>query len=283
MKITRNIAKLLLRLSKGEQLPASSAKQKLILQMIDAGIIHRSGRVRQKIWVSDAKALQIYLHNKFSIKDLEHYSASLQKDQLSRSVQTRISADSKLQTTRTFKGFLVNSYEPIKATLHQQEFIINPTPGTFQFIYDFEDFIPPEQVTIIGIENSENFRSIEKQYYLFEDLHPLFVSRYPQTQSKDLITWLQKIPNAYLHFGDFDFAGINIYHHEYKKHLGEKAQFFIPGNLEEKLQKFGNRKLYNRQELTVAENSIKEKKLNLLIDLIHRYKKGLEQEVFIGD
>jgi len=35
----------------------------------------------------------------------------------------------------------------------------------------------------------------------------LFVSRYPQTQSKDLLNWLQSIPNPYLHFGDFDLTG----------------------------------------------------------------------------
>lgn len=281
MKITLKIAKILNRLAHGKQLPASSAKQKVILQLIDAGIIHRSGRVRQKIWVSDVKALQMYLHNKFSIKDLDHYIASLQKDELSRSAQTQISADSKLRKTRTFKGFLVNSYLPIKAQLRQQEIIVNPLPGTFQFIYDFEDFLPPEQTTIIGIENAENFRYVEKQHYLFQDLQPLFVSRYPQAQSKDLINWLQKIPNPYLHFGDFDFAGINIYCHEFKNHLGNKAQFFVPENIEEKIRQYGNRSLYNRQKLNVDLNQIDEKKLIHLIKLIHHFKKGLEQEVLI--
>ena len=46
----------------------------------------------------------------------------------------------------------------------------------------------------------------------------LFVCRYPQ--SNDLIKWLQSIPNRYLHFGDLDFAGINIYLNEFKKYLG---------------------------------------------------------------
>ena len=36
----------------------------------------------------------------------------------------------------------------------------------------------------------------------------LFVSRYPQ--STDLRSWLQNIPNRYIHFGDFDLAGIHI-------------------------------------------------------------------------
>lgn len=283
MKITPTLAKILFRLSKGEQLPASSARQKIILKMIDAGIIQRSGRVRQKLWVSDIEALHTYLHNKFSITDLGGYIQTLQKDKLGRGEQTRIASDSKLRQTRTFQGFLVNSYTSISAQLHGRDFMIAPKSGTFQFIYDFEDFTVPGNITVIGVENAENFRFIEKQAYLFNHCQPLFVSRYPQTQSKDLIQWLQRIPNGYGHYGDFDFAGIDIYQQEFKKHLGDKAQFFVPENIEEKIKKFGNPSLYNHQPLNTPVNLIEEENVQHLIKLIHQYKKGLEQEVFIEE
>ena len=92
--------------------------------------------------------------------------------------------------------------------------MLYPTEGTFQFIYDYERFILPADITIVGIENPENFRQISQQQYLFKDIKPLFVCRYPQNQSKDLLKWLQSIPNSYLHFGDFDLAGIGIYLNE---------------------------------------------------------------------
>lgn len=76
------------------------------------------------------------------------------------------------------------------------------------------------------IEDPSNFRHLQKQRKLFGDIHPLFVSRCPQ--SKDLIKWLQTIPNRYLHFGDFDFAGLNIYINEFKKHLHDIASFYLP-------------------------------------------------------
>jgi hypothetical protein len=85
---------------------------------------------------------------------------------------------------------------------------------------------------IVGIENAECFASIDKLRYLLPGIHPLFVCRYPQGQGKDLIKWLQSIPNSYLHMGDYDFAGINIYHQEFKKHLGDWATFFIPDNID---------------------------------------------------
>ena len=112
----------------------------------------------------------------------------------------------------------------------RQHLTIQPREGTFTFIYDFETFFPPDNITIVGIENPENFRHIQKQKKFFEDIQPLFVSRYPQ--NKDLIKWLQTIPNSYLHFGDFDFAGLNIYINEFKKHLHDKATFYLPPDIE---------------------------------------------------
>jgi len=39
----------------------------------------------------------------------------------------------------------------------------------FQFIYDFENFVIDKDITIIGVENAENFRYIEKQKDLFQN------------------------------------------------------------------------------------------------------------------
>ena len=72
---------------------------------------------------------------------------------------------------------------------------------------------------------------------------------------------MQTIPNPYLHFGDLDFAGIGIYLNEFKKHLG-------------------NRELYDNQKSNFDERDI-ENSLKVLIESIHEYKKGLEQEVLI--
>ena len=162
------------------------------------------------------------------------------KDNVQRSEFVKVSSNSKLKTTRTFKGFLINSYIPINAKLNGNEITLNFTEGIFNFIYDFENFIPDENITIVGIENAENFRWIINQKHLFTDIKPLFVSRYPQSQGKDLLKWLKSIPNNYLHFGDFDFAGIGIYLNGYKKYISEKATFFIPNEIENLIIQFGN-------------------------------------------
>jgi len=281
MKIPIRIAEILLRLSQGEIIPSGKAKHLLIDVLISENIIQQTGRIKKKLTLIDSKTLFLYLQNKYGVNDLEKYIEVYQKEDLKRNELVAISSNSKLKQVRTFKGFLVSSYIPIQATLNGQPITLDFIEGTFQFIYDFEKFIPEQKVTIVGIENPENFRFIEKQKHLFKDIQPLFVSRYPQNQNKDLVKWLQSIPNNYLHFGDFDFAGIGIYLNEFKKHLDEKALFFLPNNMEELIKLNGNRKLYNEQKVNFKVKLIKEENLLKLIKTIHKYRKGLEQEILI--
>lgn len=277
------IARKLLQLKEGEVLPGSSMKHKFVDELVEEHIIFREGRVQKKLSLINNSALDLYLYNRFGIRNLEAYVAISDEKESSRASLTAISGDSKWKAVRTFKGFLVNSFEPIPVCFHGKSNFIHPTEGMFQFIYDFEAFVPDAEVVIVGVENAENFREIEKQQYLFTGSKVLFISRYPQSQSKDVIAWLSSIPNNYLHFGDFDLAGINIYWHEYKKYLGERAQYFIPKDIESKLAKFGNRNRYDLQRLTVNMDGIKQDSLLKLINLIHKHKKGLDQEILIKD
>ena len=96
-----------------------------------------------------------------------------------------------------------------------------------------------------------------------------------------LIKWLQSIPNQYMHYGDFDIAGMNIYWNEYKKYLKEKSRFFLPTNIEELLSSKGNRNNYNNQKIQIDLSLVDEDNILILYHLIEKYKKGLEQEVLI--
>jgi len=281
MKIPKHIAEKLLQLSQGETIPSSSAKNALIEELIAERIIERTGRIKKRLTLVDSNSLSNYLQNKHGINSLKNYIEVYHKENIQRNELVDISSDSKLKKVRTFKGFLVNSYIPIRGTLNGKLITLNFTEGTFQFIYDFERFIPEQKVTIVGIENPENFRYLEKQKHLFKDIQPLFVSRYPQNQSKDLVKWLLSIPNNYLHFGDFDFAGIGIYMNEFKKHLIEKAFFFVPNNIDEIIRINGNRNLYNNQKINFKVDQIEEENLLKLIEIIHKNRKGLEQELLI--
>lgn len=281
MKIPVHIAEKLLQLLQGGSIPSSLAKHTLIDDLVFEGIIERKGRIKKSLLLSDSKALHTYLQNNFSINNLQQYIQIIKEENVLRSELVAASSDSKLIKIRTFKGFLINSYSPIPATLNGKQVTLNPISGTFQFIYDFEKLMVSPDITIVGIENPENFRHIDKQKYLFKDIKPLFVSRYPQNQSKDLIKWLQSVPNNYLHFGDFDFSGIGIYLNEYKKHLADRTTFFVPENIDKLIADNGNKKRYDEQRINFKVKSIQEYKLLQLINTIHKYRKGLDQEILI--
>jgi len=238
------------------------------------------GRSRALIYLSEQKPLNNFLQNHYGIGDLQKYVHTLQRD-IIRADAVAVSSNSKVKKIRTFKGFLINCYFPVQATINGKPIILHPPEGTFQFIYDFEQFVIPHDCIVVGIENPENFRHIEKQKYLFDDIKPLFVSRYPQNQSKDLIKWLQTIPNKYIHFGDFDLAGIGIYLNEYKKYLGERATFFVPENIEQLIEIYGNRDLFDKIKISFDKKKITEDKLMKLLEILYQHKKGLEQEILI--
>ena len=281
MKLTLKIARILVQLINGESIPASSAKGKLIEVLVSENILLSKGKHRKSIQLVNENDLRTYLVNQLQINDLNNYILALEDENSSRAQFVKITTDSKKSKERAFKGFLVNSYHSIKAELNNQMITINPALGSFIFIYDYETFKIPEDITVIGVENARNFSQIQKQKYLFEGINPLFVSRYPQNQNKDLIKWMKSIPNDYLHFGDFDIAGIGIYLNEYKKYLSQKTTFFIPKNIKNILRKNGNRERFNTQKPNFQKDDIQELKLLELLELINLEKKGLDQEYYI--
>ena len=282
MKLTLKIAKVLVQLINGEAIPASTAKSKLIDILISENILFQKGRHQKSLHLINEIGLHTYLHNQLQINDLYNYISAVEDEGSTRTDFVNITTDSKHSKERVFKGFLINSYIAIEAELNGQPLIIHPARGSFIFIHDYETFKIPEYITVVGVENANNFKFIQEQKYLFEDINPLFVSRYPQNQSKDFIKWIKSIPNDYLHFGDFDIAGIGIYLNEYKKHLSQKATLFIPENIENTLRENGNRERFNKQKINFKIEDIQEREIINLIELIKLEKKGLDQEYYIG-
>ena len=280
--ITLPLAEKLHLLACGEQVPASQLRYPVIKELIDEDIVKeiRSGLTKRTLYIADQAEFSNYLYNSYAITSLQEYIATLKNAGSTRADLVQAGADSKIVARRSFKGFLVNTFMPIECSLNGNSFLLQPQPGAFRFIYDYERFVPARDVVIVGVENAENFRQVEKQKYLFQDLKPLFISRYPQQQYKDVIRWLQSTPNTYLHLGDYDLAGINIYLQEYKRHLGDRASFFVPPNIEELIERYGNKALYDQQQLN-RTTAISEPALQKLVSLINKHRKGLEQEALL--
>lgn len=268
----------------GEQIAGSKLSRKLRDELLAEGMLlvipHGS---KQSYRARDPEALKRFLIDKD-----ENYRILETDSSDSRASMAAETGNSKFVMVRSCPGFPVNSYEPIECFLDGEPFMVHPQKGSFLFVADWKQFTIPENVVVIGIENMENFRMIREQRRFFEkylQVHGLanrvlFVSRYPQ--STDLRKWLCTIPNHYLHFGDFDLAGINIFLFNFQQYLGkERSSYLIPDDIESRL-KVGSRKRYDTQYDRFKNLKSDTCELQRLIDLIHRERKGYDQEGYIG-
>lgn len=241
-----------------------------------------AGVQRKKVFCHDAAELRSYLHNKYGITSLEAYVHLRQQEEVDRSLSVRVASNSKDHDGRIFQGFFINTYADVTGDLNGAALALKGHAGAHQFIYDYRQFSIPPHVTIVVVEGYQNFRDIDQQQYLFQDIQPLFIWRYQNM--KAVTEWLNLHSNPVLHFGDFDLAGLKIYVTEFRNKLTPgRCRYFFPPNLESLMKKFGNRSLYDRQLQYVKNIDFSlYPEVQLPLEIIRRNKKGLEQEILIG-
>ena len=281
MNITIEQAKLLKELSEGKKVPLSRLKARIFQQLIQEQVLLRQKESHGwNIYTDHPQSLLNYLYNHYIRCTLDEY---IERGQAapSRSNNIRMSGDSKLKETELWQGFYFKVSEPIHAQWQGRPLTLLPYPeGIPVFMPHPETLSLPEDVTVVMIENSENFLKIETQLPLFQGLKCFFVSFYPREQHSYFIEWLQKQPNNYVHYGDFDFAGIHIYQSQYKKYVSGESRYLVPSGLLPLFRRYGKRALYNNQLSLQALIKADEPGISELLEIIKREHKGLEQEIF---
>lgn len=268
----------------GEQVAGSKLGGRLLDELMAEGLLSVVIRGSRKSY----RARNVEALKRFLIDRDESYRILEADVSDTRASMAKETGNSKLVTVRSCPGFPVNSYEPVGCLLRGKPFTVNPQDGCFLFVTEWGRFTIPEDVTVIGVENMENFRLIRRQRDFLEEYlrthgystKVLFVSRYPQ--SADLRKWLLTVPNHYLHFGDFDLAGISIFLSEFQHYLGEeRTSYLIPDDIASRL-KSGSRKRYDEQFCRFKDIKSDVVELQRLIDLIHHERKAYDQEGYIG-
>ena len=277
MRISKTTLILLKSLVNGESVASSALPKHIAETLCSEGFLTvRTQGSRRSFSAIDTKALRNYLSAKYGNLDGgdDNYHTRAQ--------QASVSGNSKQVYVRSCPGFPVNSYEPIGCILNGCEFVVAPQEGSFIFVADWKTFVVPEDIVIVGIENMENFRMIRQQRNLFESAigngRLLFVSRYPQ--STDLRMWLQTLSNPYIHFGDFDLAGIHIFLTEFYPYLGNRGSYLIPTDIDERL-KNGSIERYNFQYPRFHGIGTDILSLQNLIDTINRHHRCYDQDGYI--
>ena len=273
MMLSKTQTDLLQRLMAGDSIAASSLRNDISTELLKEGLLTvRTHGSRRSYAAINSVALGKFVES--------HYRGLriANKDKLTRAEMASETGNSKIMMVRSCPGFPVNTYEPTPCMVNGREFVVNPQEGSFVFVADWQSFFVPDDVVIVGIENMENFRLIRQQRKFFEHSigldRLLFVSRYPQ--SIDLRSWLQMIPNRYIHFGDFDLAGIHIFLTEFYAHLGARSSFLIPQDIEERIAK-GSLERYNDQYARYSRITSDIKEIQALIDLFNKYHRCYDQ------
>ena len=272
-----SFARCLKRMLEGEPLNSSEiASKNLLKHFVEDGILQKipAGTRRMRYSCHQPEILRNYLNNQYGILDLEEY--------LRLSDLNSVDGQDALVATKSSKSFRTGSIQGFFIKAFRTKVMIDSTPlpvlpdGSEIFIHQPEKLKVSPRTLVVGIENPECFVKIDQLLHLFPHKELLFVLRY---LSNSPVNWLKTIPNPYLHFGDFDPAGIWIYINEYLNRLGkQRCNFFIPENLAPLIHLFGSRKLFDQQVHLLDHLPENTSELEQLITLLKKYGKGLEQE-----
>jgi hypothetical protein len=282
MTLKISFAKALKRMAEGETLKASEIRDKSMLKrFVRDGIIQQfpATRTRFVYRIKDHSLLETYLNANYNIKSLQAYIGLQSQNEATGEESLHATYHTKEKRTVSMPGFFIKSIQPLTVKIHDHHLQLPNAPGTEMFISDPENFCISAEYTVVGVENPEVFRKIGSLINYFKSYEPcLFVLRY---MSKGLPLWLSRISNIYLHFGDFDLSGLQIYISEYKNKLSpERCSFFIPSNIEHLIRTHGNIELYEKQrQHTQNINFSQHPEIKDLAEIIQRFGKGLEQEI----
>lgn len=258
----------------------SRGGRKLLIELEDSGILKKS-RIGAKSWVMQSQSSEgffAYIKTYFGIDDFDMYIFALELEAPSRNELATLGVSTKLRKTSPKTGAHINAPYPLKILIDGNEVEVSLPIGTALFIHIDSTLTVPEDVVIVGVENFTNLTHASLQQHLFGNYdNVLFVER-----SKTLQNLLSVVPNQYLHYGDIDLAGINIYQTEYLPIVKERGKFFLPCVTKDLFSRYkGVNEVFEKQKNRFSNIIGENEALQAIIDAIIDAKKGIEQESFI--
>jgi len=218
--------------------------------------------------------LKNYSYNIDSIDDIDRYIEEIFDTKPSRDIIQKWHNNSKAKNSESLKGLYISSLKDIDIKLNDEVITIMPNSGLGYFLFHTQKIEVFKDTIIVGIENYQVIWFAKKYQQFFENDNILFVVINPY-----MLEWISDLENRYIHFGDYDLAGINIYLNKIVPRLkkSKKYEMFIPDNIEYLIREYGDKELYEKQ--VQYENLLtKDKKIDDLIEIIKHEKKAIEQE-----
>ena len=210
-----------------------------------------------------------------SVNDIEAYIEEIIGAQPSRDVIQEWTSNTKTKKSKSLKGLYLSSLKNLDIKINDETVTIVPVNGLGYFCFHTEKIEISKETIIVGIENYQVIWFAKKYKEFFDRDNILFVVR-----NEYMREWISSLENEYIHFGDYDLAGIHIYINEIVPRLRNSKRYsmFIPDNIEYLIHEYGDLEIFKNQKekyknLTVLDNGV-----NKLQKIIKNEKKGLEQE-----
>ena len=233
---------------------------------------------REVIYLLKAENIFLFLKNSnYNIDVLEDIDTFLQEvieTQPSRDIVQKWQQNGKRHKSDSLRGLYVSSLTNIVIKVDDKEFTVLPTDGIGYFLFYAQKIEVSPETIIVGIENYQVIWFAQKYQQFFDNKNILFV-----VSNSYMWEWIEDLENEYIHFGDYDLAGINIYLNTIVPRLKKckKHSMFIPKNIEYLIKEHGCRELYE-QQASYMNLVINDSDISILKDIICHYKKSLEQE-----
>ncbi|MEA1955750.1 MAG: hypothetical protein U9N02_04565 [Campylobacterota bacterium] len=255
-------------------------KNKEIINSLKQNDSIYSGKKTAKIrYIHLLNANNVFLflkNNKYfinSIDDIDNYICEILDSKASRDKIQKWHNNTKFKGSESLKGLYVSSINNIDIKINDEIITIVPNNGVGYFLFYTEKIELFKDTIIVGIENYQVVWFAKKYKKFFND-NVLFV-----VINSYMLKWISNLENEYIHFGDYDLSGIDIYINKIipKLEKSKKHTMFIPNNIELLIKKYGDAKLY-QQQIRHKDLIVHDIKINKLKNLLNKYKKAIEQE-----
>ncbi len=218
--------------------------------------------------------LKNYNYNISSAEDIDTYIKEILDSNASRDIIQKRHNSSKAKDSKSLKGLYISSLQEIDIKFNGETVTIAPNDGLGYFLFHTQKVEVFKDTIVVGIENYQVVWFAKKYKQFFESVNVLFVMINPY-----MLEWISDLENEYIHFGDYDLAGINIYLNKIIPRLNKSKKYsmFIPKNIEQLIKNHGDIELYEKQT-RYKDLLVNDRKINDLKKIIIKYKKAIEQE-----
>jgi len=247
------------------------------LELNGAIFIERKTAKRQIIYLKKESNIFLFLQNSgyniFNFEDIDNYIDNNFEKIPTRATIQKWENNTKARKSQSLKGLYISSFYPVDIDVDSKKFTISPLDGMGYFFFHTQDIVVDKSTIIVGIENYQVVWFAKRYEQFFKDKNLLFVMITPF-----IYEWLDGLENEYIHFGDYDLEGINIYINKIIPKLSSAKNYsmFIPENIETLIQK-GSSELF-KQQRELPNMVIEDERVKELEKLIRKYKKCYEQE-----